>query len=182
LNANAPRRREPLAVALVLINISLAVVLIYRRFNKPEQHGLPAGHPDVTVPADLAKSRPDAASPLSLTGLVKISPALEDHWPAGAYVFVIARGEGGGPPYAVRRYDHAKPPFAFALGPDNLMIAGMPAPSRLVVTVRVDQDGDALTRELGDLEGGPSAPVPPQSSLEVTVDRPATLAPAPGDR
>lgn len=173
------KRREPLAVALVVINLSLAVVLVYRWFNRPEHHGLPPGHPDVSVPADLiapAAGAP-AETPLALTGLVKLSPALKDPWPKGAHVFVIARRESGGPPYAVRRYDDVKPPFAFALGPDNLMIAGMPAPKRLVVTVRVDQDGDALTRQLGDLEGGPSAPVPTQSSVELIVDRPAALAP-----
>jgi hypothetical protein len=174
VNAPAAPRREPLAVALVVINITLAIVLIYRRVNKTEHHGLPLGHPDVSVPSDLASDSPA----LSLTGLVKMSPALKDPWPKGAHVFVIARGEGGGPPYAVRRYDNVKAPFAFALGPDNLMIAGMPAPARLVVTVRVDQDGDALTRQLGDLEGGPSSPVPPRSTVEVTIDRPVELAPA----
>ena len=177
MTARVSLRREPLAVALVLLNLSLAAVLVHRRWNKPAHGALPPGHPDVSVPGDLPRAEA-AADSLSLTGLVKLSPSLKDPWPKGAHVFVIARAEGGGPPYAVRRYDDAKPPFAFSLGPENLMIQGMPAPKRLVVTVRVDQDGDAMTRQLGDLEGGPSAPVPPQASVEIVVDRPVELVPA----
>ncbi|MFI5350866.1 MAG: hypothetical protein ACHQ2Z_15060 [Elusimicrobiota bacterium] len=167
-------RREPLAVALVLLNLGLAAVLINRRLRKPAPPALPPGHPDVSVPSGMLAT---ASGPLSLTGLVKLSPSLKDPWPEGAHVFVVARGEGGGPPFAVRRYDNVKPPFAFALGPDNQMMADMAAPKRLIVTVRVDQDGDAMTRQLGDLESGPSAPVPPQASLEIVVDRPTTLVP-----
>jgi cytochrome c-type biogenesis protein CcmH len=167
-------RRQPLTVALVLVNLGLAAMLVHRRTHAPARAALPPGHPDVSVPA----AGTEADEPLALTGLVKLSPGLKEPWPEGAHVFVIARAEGGGPPYAVRRYDGVKPPFAFALGPENLMIQGMPTPERLVVTVRVDQDGDALTRQLGDLEGGPTPPLPPRAAVEVTVDRPATLAPA----
>jgi hypothetical protein len=35
-----------------------------------------------------------------------------------------------------------------------------------------------MTRQLGDLEGGPSAPVAPRSSVELSVDRPIELVPA----
>ena len=174
MSARASTRREPLAVALVLVNLALAAVLIQRRLNKSAHGALPPGHPDVTTPEDRSFSDASTA-PLSLTGLVKLSPSLKDPWPTGARAFVIARAQGGGPPYAVRRYDHVKPPFAFALGPENLMIQGVPAPPRLIVSVRVDQDGDALTRQLGDLESGPSAPVSPRGSLELVVDRPAAL-------
>ena len=170
-------RREPLAVALVLVNLCLAGVLVYRRVHRPAHGTLPAGHPDVSVPADLLQRASEPASAFALSGAVKLSPALKDPWPKGAHVFVIARSEEGGPPYAVRRYDDVKPPFAFALGPDNLMIQGLPAPARLVVSVRVDQDGDAMTRQLGDLEGGPSAPLPPRASVELTIDRPVELVP-----
>ncbi|MFI5361255.1 MAG: hypothetical protein ACHQ49_04740 [Elusimicrobiota bacterium] len=163
-------RREPVAVVLVIVNLFFAGLLLQRRLKPSPRRGLPPGHPDVSVPSNLA-----GAPSLSLSGLVKISPALKDPWPKGAHVFVIARSASGGPPYAVARYDDAKPPFAFALGPDNLMISGAPAPERLVVSVRVDQDGDAMTRQLGDLEGGPSAPVSPRLSVELIIDRPATL-------
>ena len=167
-------RREPAAVALVVINLALGGLLVARHYSTPRAHdGLPPGHPDVSVPTDAHESAPT----LALSGLVRLSPTLKASWSAGAHVFVIARAEGGGPPYAVRRYDGAKPPFAFALGPENLMIQGMPAPARVVLSVRVDQDGDALTRQLGDLEGGPTPPLLPRGTVELVVDRPVALAP-----
>ncbi len=174
-----PFRREPLAVALVLLNLSLAGLLIYRKTRPAPRNGLPPGHPDVSVPAELSGPPAASAEALALTGLVRLSPALKDPWPKGAHVFVVARAEGaGGPPYAVRRYDGVAPPFAFKLGPENLMIPGVPAPAKLIVSARVDQDGDAMTRQLGDLETAPSAPVPPRASVELVVDRPVELAPA----
>jgi hypothetical protein len=37
-----------------------------------------------------------------------------------------------------------------------------------------------MTRQLGDLAGGPSAPVPPRATVDLVVDRAATLVPASG--
>src|SRR6185312_3107433 len=152
---------------------------------------LPPGHPDVSGPqgenamgsgAGNPAETPDLAaieeaanrgsSDFAITGSVNLSPKLKEPWPVGAPVFVIARSADGGPPFAVRKYDGVKAPFAYSLGAENEMLGGAP-PRKLVVSVRVDQDGDALTRQLGDLEGGPSAAVGPKGSVDVTVDRPA---------
>jgi hypothetical protein len=157
---------------------------------------LPPGHPDVSGPqgenaigsgagnpaesTDLAaieKAAERGAPELAISGTVKLSPKLKEPWPAGAPVFVIARSVDGGPPFAVRRYDGMKPPFKYELGSENVMLGGA-GPRRLTISVRVDQDGDAMTRQLGDLEGGPSAAVGPKGSVDVTVDRPAELQPA----
>ena len=162
-----PLRREPLMVALVLLNLSLGALLLHKKFSASPRGSLPPGHPDVSVPA----------SDFAISGTVKLSPKLKESWPAGAAVFVIAREEGGGPPFAVRRYNAVKPPFTFALGPENEMLGGA-APQRLVISIRVDQDGDAMTRQLGDLESGPSAPVPAHASVDVIIDRPTELVPA----
>lgn len=216
-----PLHREPLVVALVLLNLSLGAALLHKEFGAPKASGLPAGHPDVAVPAPLLAPQDDqqlppghpdisggevpegvvppmagatdggvAMSPelaaiaaaakggtpaaaFSVHGTVKVSAKMTAAWPAGSPVFVIAKPESGGPPFAVRRYDGVKAPFAYALGPDNIMMAGTNAPRKLVVSVRVDQDGDAMTRQPGDLEGGPSAPVSAKGAVDVTVDRPA---------
>ncbi len=197
-----PLHREPLVVALVLLNLGLGGLLVYKEYGAAprETGGLPAGHPDVSVPRPLL-APPDAptagatdggvamspelaaiaaaakggtpAAAFSLRGTVRLSPTLKAAWPAGSPVFVIARAAAGGPPFAVRRYDGVTAPFAYALGPDDVMMAGTNAPKTLVVSVRVDQDGDAMTRQAGDLEGGPSAPVSAKGSVDVTVDRPA---------
>jgi len=207
-----PLHREPLVVALVILNVSLGLMLLRRKLSP--RPGLPPGHPDVAAPApldaaqNLPPGHPDVSGPqgensmgsgagnpaetpdlaaiekaadrgaeFSLTGTVKLSPKLKEPWPVASPVFVIARSADGGPPFAVRRYDGVKPPFQYSLGPENVMLGGS-APKRLAISVRVDQDGDAMTRQLGDLEGGPSAAVGPKGSVDVTVDRPAELQPA----
>jgi len=156
---------------------------------------LPPGHPDVSGAmgensmgsgAAVPGPSPDAAAieraadlgapEFALSGTVKLSAKLKEPWPAGATVFVIARSADGGPPFAVHRYDAMKAPFKYSLGPENEMLGGA-TPKKLMISVRVDQDGDAMTRQLGDLEGGPSAAVGPKASVDVTVDRPAQLAP-----
>ena len=144
------------------------------------EHALGRGAAAAAPAPDLAaieKAADRGAPELAISGTVKLSPKLQEPWPAGSPVFVIARSRDGGPPYAVRRYDGVKPPFPYSLGSENVMLGGG-APKRLVITVRVDQDGDAMTRQLGDLEGGPSAAVAPIGSVDVAVDRPAQLQPA----
>ncbi len=165
-------RREPFGAALIAVNIALAAALVYRKLSSSPR-SLPPGHPDVSVPADLAsRAAAPAGETFALNGVVRLGPGMK--WPSGAYVFVIARGEGGGPPYAVRRYENATMPLAWSLGPDNVMIAGMPRPERLSLTARADQDGNPMTRQLGDLESAPTAPAS-QGAIELILDREAPL-------
>jgi hypothetical protein len=198
-----PLHREPLVVALVLLNMSLGGLILYKESSTP-RGGPPPRHPDAPVPGTmpaegtLPPNHPDisgggemspelaavaaaargdeapASDVLSISGTVKLSAELKSKWPAGSPVFVIARSEKGGPPFAVRRYDGVKAPFKYELGSGDVMLAGSAAPKRLAISVRVDQDGDAMTRQLGDLEGGPAS-VGPSGSVDVTVDRPAQL-------
>jgi len=167
-------RREPIGVALVLINIALASVILYRKASAPPSR-MPPGHPDVSVPAGLAGAAP-ARDSFALNGVVKLGEGRK--WPqGGAYVFVIARAEGGGGlPYAVRRYENASLPLAWSLDSENVMIAGMPKPEKLIVTARADQDGNPMTRQLGDLESAPVALTGTNAAVELTLDREAPLS------
>ncbi|MBI2567613.1 MAG: tetratricopeptide repeat protein [Candidatus Schekmanbacteria bacterium] len=75
-------------------------------------------------------------------------------------VYVIARAteSTGGPPAAVRRLAAGEFPMPFALGTEDIM-AGAAWPDRMTITVRIDKDGDAMTRSEADLEGSTPAPV-----------------------
>lgn len=155
-------------MVLVTVNIILAGTLAYRAAvrGKREDSGLPAGHPDVSIPRALG---------LDISGTVKVSAKFRDRWPAGAHVFIIARGENGGPPYAVRRYDAPKVPFDFNLSSENIMIAGAAAPDALMVSARVDQDGNPLARQLGDLESDAIKTTDFQAKIDLVVDRETPL-------
>ena len=76
--------------------------------------------------------------------------------PAGAtggvlFLFVRPVGATGGPPLAVQRLPSPSFPLDFDIGPRDAMVAGGPFPDRVTVEARLDQDGDAMTEEPGDL-------------------------------
>jgi hypothetical protein len=81
-------------------------------------------------------------------------------------VFVIAKhAEGGvpsGPPLAVARLDW-NPALPFTLTEREAMIAGTELTGDVIVTVRYDQDGDALTKQAGDLTGQARVTVPAEA-------------------
>jgi hypothetical protein len=106
-----------------------------------------------------------------ITGTIRLSPDLEGRVPSGAVLFLIARGEGGGPPMAVRRIAFPSFPLDFAIGPADRMMEGVPFDGPLRLSARVDADGDAMTRNPGDLQGS-SAPglSPGARDVEIVID------------
>ena len=70
-------------------------------------------------------------------------------------LFVIARPAGvtAGPPLAVLRIPAPRFPVAFEIGPANVMIPSMRFQGDIGITVRLDSDGNAMTKLPGDLEG-----------------------------
>ena len=72
-----------------------------------------------------------------------------------AALFIIARPAGGaaGPPLAVKKIDQPSFPLAYSLGQENVMMQGTPFAGKINVTVRLDKDGNAVTREAGNLLG-----------------------------
>jgi tetratricopeptide (TPR) repeat protein len=134
------------------------------------ESGLPAGHPPVPgsgaaampggAPAATPSTDPHAAGAISaaaqvegaqLAGLVELAPALAAKVVPGATLFVIVRPDGmvAGPPVAVRRFDGPSFPLVFALGSEHSM-TGAPMPDRVSLEIRLDSDGNAMTRDPGD--------------------------------
>jgi hypothetical protein len=101
-----------------------------------------------------AASGASAGSAEAIHGTIEISAALAAQAPSSATLFVIARGEqAGGPPLAVRRFVSPVLPLAFELGPEHVMIQGMSFEGNIRLTARLDGDGNAMTRDPGDLAG-----------------------------
>lgn len=67
-----------------------------------------------------------------------------------ATLFVFLRDEAGGPPSAVRRVQSPTFPLEVVLGPDQAML-GRPLPTSGMLSVRLDADGNASTRDESDL-------------------------------
>ena len=104
---------------------------------------------------------PVASSEHPVRGTVTVAGHLADRIPAGATLFLIARGGTPGPPLAVQRIASPRFPMEFSIGPEDRMIAGIPFSGPLRVTARIDSDGNATTRSPGDLQGAVVGTVDP---------------------
>ena len=102
----------------------------------------------VRIPG-LEKPKPRASIGSTIQGVVRTA---EGAVPArGGVLFIIARPEAGGPPLAVRRLPGGPFPMPFELGPGDAMIPGRPLTGEVVLTARLDADGDPLSKQQGDL-------------------------------
>jgi cytochrome c-type biogenesis protein CcmH len=94
-------------------------------------------------------ARPAAAPADGVRGTVELASGVR---PApGAVVFVSVRpaGTAGGPPLAAKRLAASAFPLAFEVGPGDSMM-GQALPDRVRLDVRVDGDGDPMTRDPAD--------------------------------
>jgi hypothetical protein len=111
------------------------------------------------------------AAPVS--GTVQLAPGFERKVPAGAILFLIARGgQAGGPPLAVKRIESPRFPLEFSLGPGDRMIQAMPFQGPLQLSARLDTDGNAMTRTPGDLQGAAQGSYQPgESGVAIVIDQ-----------
>lgn len=91
---------------------------------------------------------------LNIQGTVRVSEGLKNKMPENATLFLFVRNLDvkRGPPLAVQRIPEIKMPFKFSLGPQDIMIPGTPFDGPMVLTGRIDADGDARVGA-GDIEG-----------------------------
>jgi hypothetical protein len=131
----------------------------------------PAGLPPSTAPAS-APPAPAAAAPgggegemvpaapdprQTISGTILLPAARRADVRKGDAMFLIAR-RAGGPPgpgsmLAVQRMQVEDFPRPFTLSNRDAMIPGTPFEGEIAITVRVDKDGDAITRRKGDVYG-----------------------------
>lgn len=116
------------------------------------------GAAESTPPAGPAAG--GGATEKKISGVIKIQKGLS--LPSSGRLFISARNlQAGGPPVAVKRLPlPAQFPFSFELTEKDQMMADSEAfAGTLMVTARVDQDGDPLSRQPGDLSGSLEAQV-----------------------
>jgi hypothetical protein len=119
------------------------------------------------APAVAGITAPENVGP-PLRGTVRLAAGADA--PASATLFVIARVGEAGPPTAVLRVPAPSFPFAFVLGPEHRMIAEMPWQGPLIVSARIDLDGNAMTRE-GGPEGRSAQPASPgDAGIEIVLE------------
>jgi hypothetical protein len=154
-----------------------------------DPHGaLPPGHPAVggaAAPAAGGMTGPNGeqATPADipfdaktvLSGVLKVDPKLKSKVQAGDTLFLMVRRWDGtapiGPPLAVKKLTVGTWPQSFALDSRDAMLAGTQFTGKVVVMARVDKDGDAMTKNPGDLVGQTAGVEPPQTKLVLNLDK-----------
>lgn len=111
---------------------------------------------------------PVSAEAAPIQGTLLLAPELEGSVPSGGVLFLVARRPEGGPPVAVQRIVQPRFPLPFELGPEHRMIEAIPFEGPLLLSARVDGDGNATSREPGDLQGSLAEPVAP-GDRDVTI-------------
>jgi hypothetical protein len=150
---------------------------------------LPPGHPPI-MPSDNAQAaggQPQGgafagATPggefdpkTVLEGVIKVDGKVKDKVAAGDVLFLVARKyeEGStapGTPLAVRKLTVDKFPIKFSLDSRDAMLVGTKLAGKVVVTARVDKDGDAMTKNPGDVTGQSKPVEPPKKDVVVSLD------------
>jgi cytochrome c-type biogenesis protein CcmH len=117
------------------------------------------------IPASGGEKPPSPAQPKSpvaagsssaqISGKITLDPKLKATLDPNAALFIIARpaGGAGGPPLAVKKIDRPNFPVDYSLSQDNVMMQGMPFNGKINLTVRLDKDGNPITRTPGDMTG-----------------------------
>ena len=96
-----------------------------------------------------------AISGQTISGKITVNAKLKDKIDNQAALFLIARaaGSAAGPPLAVKKIDKPTFPLSYSLGQENVMMQGMPFAGKIGISARLDKDGNAMTREAGNLVG-----------------------------
>lgn len=131
-------------------------------------HGGPAGMDTSTMGA-LA---PDPNRPIDpahhIRGLIKVHPKAADRAKTGGAIFVIvkqadATGAPTGTPLAVDKLTWTGKDLPFELTEGQAMIKGTQLTGDVVIVARYDQDGDAITKQPGDITGQLRVKVPAEN-------------------
>ena len=111
-----------------------------------------------------------------LSGVIKLDDKVKDKVAAGDTIFVVARATKRARPGRARRSPCRsstvdKWPLKFSLDSRDAMLAGTTLSGKVVVTVRVDKDGDAITKNPGDVIGQSKPCEPPKKDVVVSLDK-----------
>ncbi len=136
---------------------------------------LPPGHPAIADDS-MAVGAADKPDPNAvIQGVLKVDSKLRAKATAGDVIFVIARaaseGEAPGQLLAVKKLTVGAWPLPFVLDGADVMLQGTKLKGKVVVTARLDKDGDAMSKNPGDLVGSSEPVTVPASGVVVTLDK-----------
>jgi hypothetical protein len=142
---------------------------------------LPAGHPSVaggsgSAPDDGTENfdpRAQAIDPTKvLSGKIELSPKVRANVKPGDVIYLSVRQSQDGMPgqiLAVDRFEAKDLPISFLVDGHKAMVPGTDFKGKVIISARVDKDGDAMTKNPGDVEGKTVTEIP-NKRVVVTLD------------
>jgi cytochrome c-type biogenesis protein CcmH len=139
--------------------------------------GMPAGHPPVggmggsgaiegATPGDIPFDPKSVVS-----GVIRADDKVKAKIATGDVIYLVARSaDKPGPPLAVKRLTVGTWPIAFTLDGRDAMMEGTKLGGKVIVNARVDKDGDAMTKNPGDVTGATRPIEPPADKVVLTLD------------
>lgn len=121
--------------------------------------------------ADTVPAAPDPKT--SISGTITLPKARKKDVAKGDVLFVIARKAGGAGPgslLAVQKQTVSDFPMPFLLSSRDAMIPGTTFEGAIDITVRVDKDGDPITRKKGDVLGEAKGVKVGSTSVAIPLD------------
>ncbi len=133
----------------------------YRTDRKPEQKQL------------------EGKGRLIVEGILELGENIKDRDFNGFTLYILVwlvkmEKEGVRPfPIAIGHYAAGEFPLAFSLHEENLMVKSFPDPeAELLLEARLDKDGDAISKEAGDVYGYTTAPFSTSAKgVKLTMDK-----------
>jgi hypothetical protein len=118
----------------------------------------PAAAPAAPAPAAAGPAAPAAERGGSITGSIVLAPSVAKARPKQGTLYLVARRISDNPTargtlIAVKKLPATTFPLPFALTAADMPFQNGPFDGELTLTARIDQDGDPLTHEKGDLLG-----------------------------
>lgn len=114
---------------------------------------------------------PKASSPGVIKGTIDVKADLKDKVQPTDTIYIIARKSASGPPLAVKRISPPAFPLSYELSEKDVMMGG-PFEGDVEITVRVDKDGDAMSKNPGDLVGKSAGSIKVgDTSANLTIDQ-----------
>jgi len=168
------KNRPMLTLAIVVAVVAGVVVAVFAYMDNANKTTPPAGG---VAPGDMGGMGGEMgggmaapAGPPFLGGTIEVAEAAKSHAPTGGVYYIMARASASGPPLAVVKLPASTATTTFSIGPADMMMGGA-LQEPVIIQVRWDQDGDAMTRQAGDLVGELTTPVNPGTmDLKIEVN------------
>jgi len=110
----------------------------------------------------------------TVTGVIKVHAKAKTRLAAGGAIFLVvkradATGTPTGTPLAVDKLEWQKDEIPFEVSEKNAMVGGTELTGDVIITARYDQDGDALSKQPGDVVGTARVKIP-ATNVTISLD------------